>query len=67
MIIGLFIGLCCYKFSKSKMSAKGLTLKLTEDPCGGSETLSPDQLLMFSGEDMDSQYKLQVLVLTIKR
>lgn len=48
------------------MSAKGLTVKLTEDPLG-NEILSPDVLLMFPGEDTDSQYELQKLPLTIKR
>lgn len=49
------------------MSAKGLTVKLIDDPPGGSEILSPDLLLMFPGEDIDSQYNLQMLAPSIKR
>ena len=54
-------------FRGSKVSAKGLTVKLTEDPPGGSEMLSPDMPLMLPGEDIDSQCKLPMLALTIKR
>lgn len=50
-----------------KEVVKCLLVKLTEDTPGGSDMLSPDLLLMFPGEDTGSQYKRQMLALSIKR